>query len=310
MQVLIYLWRIIKAGLHNFLRNGWLSVAATTVMVLTLFTISVFTLLNISISAATTSIQEKIDFQVFLSDGAPPALLDELQSELRANPFVRTVDYTTKAEAVKDYRAANRDNPTIASIPDEDLEVALPTSLEVQTKDASQLPEVKRIVGKPKYKPLIHSTTYQGDKEKTINRLVRITNFIKTAGLALSAIFIVTSLLVIFNTIRIAIFTRRDEIEIMKLVGATNQYIRWPFIIEGATYGAIATLISLLIQYIALSYGTPLVNDYLQIELFQDVQGPLLEHLALIISLQLLVGISIGIVSSWIAIRRYLKVPV
>ena len=116
MQVLIYLWRIIKAGLHNFLRNGWLSVAATTVMVLTLFTISVFTLLNISISAATTSIQEKIDFQVFLSDGAPPALLDELQSELRANPFVAILCKTSSSSAcVRAVTATRAPAPASAS---------------------------------------------------------------------------------------------------------------------------------------------------------------------------------------------------
>lgn len=308
MDALFYIARIFKTGFVNFFRNGWLSVAATTVMVLTLFTISVFTILNFGINAATASIQQKIDVTAYLNDGVAPTVVNKLIDELKNQSNVKSVIYISKSDAVKAYRAQNKGNAGIAGISDDDLAAALPASIQVLTKDPNHLSDVKRILGKSTYAPAIHNSNYQGEKEQTINRLVRITNFIKTAGLALSVIFIATSLLVIFNTVRIAIFTRREEIEIMKLVGATSNFIRWPFIIEGATYGTIATVISFLIQYLAISYGAPQISNYLKISDVGGIFDYFNQHLVLVIGTQLLIGILIGTISSYIAIRRYLKI--
>jgi cell division transport system permease protein len=308
VHTFIYIVRILKTGFRNFFRNGWLSVAATTVMVITLFTISIFTILNIGINAATQSIEEKIDIQAYLADSATPEQVGELRETLENLPEVEQVQYVSKADALKIYREQNKDNPSIANLPDEDLQAALPASVRVKAKDAKRLDPIKRVFEDEDFKPIIENLSTEGEKGETISRLVRITTFIKTAGLILSAVFIATSLLVIFNTIRIAIFTRREEIEIMKLVGATTNFIRWPFIIEGATYGTIATAISFGIQYLAISLGAPAISRYLKLGDGGELFGYFQDNIPLVIALQLLVGVVIGVVSSFVAIRRHLRI--
>jgi cell division transport system permease protein len=308
MNLFVYVSRIIRTGFRNFFRNGWLSVAATTIMVITLFTISIFAILNIGITQGAKSIQDKIDVAAYLNDDIDANTLDKLKLDLSSLPDVKEIIYISKADAVKTYRDQNKNNPSIASISNDDLMAALPASLSIKAKNTSHLQAIKDVLERKEYKPFIHNSSYQGDKEKTINRLVRITNFVKTAGFALSTIFIATSLLVIFNTVRIAIFTRREEIEIMKLVGATSTFIRWPFIIEGATYGTIATAISLLVQYLAISFGAPSVMNYLQISGITNVFDYFSNHIVLVILVQLAVGVLIGVTSSFIAIRRYLRI--
>lgn len=307
MHAFIYVVRIVKTGFRNFFRNGWLSVAATTVMVITLFTLSIFTVLNIGINAATRSIEEKFDVVAYLQDDADSGLVEKLQDELRGLPDVRSVHYTSKQEALEIYRGQNKGNASLLNtISDE--ENPLPASIEAKGKDPRNLGRINDVFKKPEYAPAVRELSYQGGKAETINRLVRITTFIKTAGLILSAIFIATSLLVIFNTIRIAIFTRREEIEIMKLVGATTNFIRWPFIIEGATYGAIATALSFGMQYLAISIGAPAATEYLKLGSGQELFSYFQDHILLVVLLQLLVGVIIGVVSSFVAIRRHLRI--
>jgi cell division transport system permease protein len=305
MHALMYIARIIKTGFKNFFRNGWLSLAATTVMLLTLFTISLFTIINLGVNQAIATIKDKIDVSVYLNDGVTPAQLSQMKQQVLQLNEVQSVSYISKTQALKIYQQQNAgDAKVLSAISAQDN--PLPASLEVKGKNPDKLDELLTYINRPDVKPLVHNYSYKGKNENTIKHLVSITNFVQKVGLGLSSIFAVTSLLVIFNTIRIAIFTRKEEIGIMKLVGATSNFIRWPYLIEGAMYGIFATIISFIVQYTLITQGEPSLEKY-----FGDNGGILHffnQHILIIIGVQLLIGILIGVLSSLFAIRKYLKI--
>src|SRR5580704_12010442 len=163
------------------------------------------------------------------------------------------------------------------------------------------------IADQPQFSGFLDPTApprYSGQNKDTINRIVRVSNFFKSTGLVASIIFVIISTLIIFNTIRMAIFTRREEIEIMKLVGATKWFIRGPFIFEAALYGIIAAFIALAFSYSLLLGGGPKLSSYIDV---QSTISFFRSYPALIILGELIIGICIGAFSSMLAMSRYLK---
>jgi cell division transport system permease protein len=183
----------------------------------------------------------------------------------------------------------------------------LPASLQVKAKDPNKLNSITDLVNQPDNKPLLadrDAISYSGDRKATIDKIVRTSDFFKATGLVASIIFIVISTLIIFNTIRMAIFTRREEIEIMQLVGATNWFIRGPFIFEASLYGIIAAVIALVIIYTVVLGGAPKLGSYIDTG---SIVGFLQSHVLLVSAVELSIGILIGAISSLFALKRYLK---
>lgn len=301
---MVSLFRVIKSALLGFYRNGWLSVAGILVMVLTLFTISTFIILNLVLTAGAEAIQEKIDISVYFNDSAKPEQILELQNYLASMPEVKNVKYISKEEALAIYKEKYKDNKQILEeIFDKDN--PLPASLGIKIADPEKLDQIKNVLSEDKYKPIIHDTSYKDKNREVVQRLLKATNVVKRIGWGLGAVFIAISLIIIFNTIRITIFSRKEEIQIMQLVGATNWYIRGPFIIEGALYGIIATIISIVVLYVMLYFLAPAISRY-----FTEVGNVftfLNENLGTMIFIQIGAGVLIGITSSFFAIRKHLR---
>ncbi|MFA5584614.1 MAG: permease-like cell division protein FtsX [Bacteriovoracaceae bacterium] len=298
--------RITKTGFTNLIRNGWLSIASTTIMTLTLFTIAIFLILNIVLSQGIQTIQEKIDVSAYLRDSASQERIIALQEDLSKNPDVKNIRYVSKEDALARYREEFANNPTLKDSILED-ENPLPASIEIKVYDPDRLEAIMPIFDKDEYKTIVSKVSYKENKE-VIDKLFQATQLIKKVGWGLAIIFIITSLIVIFNTIRVAIFTHREEIEIMKLVGANPWFIKWPFIIEGMTYGIIATVLSFGVIYIVLHSVSTSLNTYFGASGTGDqVVGFLLENSGTLIALQLTSGILIGVASSYFAIRKHLK---
>jgi len=185
----------------------------------------------------------------------------------------------------------------------------LPASLNIKPKDPNQLQTIKDFLDKPEVQSLQSDpTSYSGDRKAAIDKITSATHFFQQAGVVGIIVFIIISMLIIFNTIRMAIFNRRDELVIMRLLGASTAYIRGPFIVETMLYGAVAAIISLTICWALFRVASStlqasslgLLDIGYSSRYFSD-------HLFSILTIQILVGILIGAASSTIAARRYLR---
>jgi cell division transport system permease protein len=302
---MIQFWRILIAGGRNFMRNAWLSTAATAVMTITLSFIIVSFISNSAFTNTIKNVTDKIDISIYLNDKVTPDQRDNLQAALEAHPNTESVNYTSKEEAVAAFKAEHAGDAKLL----QGLEIAgnaLPASFQVKAKDPKELDSIISIANREEFKPLLDPSappTYSGKNKRTIDNIVRVSNFLVTAGLVASCLFLIISTLIIFNTIRMAIFTRRDEIEIMKLVGATKWFIRGPFIFEAALYGIVAAIIAASLSYTLLMTLGPKLNYIDMVPTMAFFQT----YSILIVGAVMLVGIFIGAFSSILAMSRYLK---
>jgi cell division transport system permease protein len=303
---MLQFWRVLVAGSRNFMRNMWLSTAATAVMTITLTIVVVSFISNSALTSTIRGVTNKIDVSIYLNDNVTQDQRQAFENALIANPNVQSVRYISKDQALADYKAQNQNNPTLI----QGLQYAgnpLPASFEVKAKDPRNLNSIIAISNEPQFNAMLDPTappSYSGSNKVAINNIVRVSNFFKDTGLVASLIFIIISTLIIFNTIRMAIFTRREEIEIMKLVGATKWFIRGPFIFEAALYGIIAAGIALLLSYSLILGGAPKLQNYIDV---QSTISFFKTYPLLIIGAELLIGILIGAFSSILAMSRYLK---
>jgi cell division transport system permease protein len=231
-------------------------------------------------------------------------MIVDIQKELSNLNEVKSVSYVSKGEALERFKEQNKNNPKILeSI--EGNEDSLPASLEVKITNPDQLEGISGVLEKDIYRDAVEKISYKENKA-VIDKLLRATNFSQRLGIGITIAFSIVSLVIIFNTVRIAIFSRMEEIEIMKLVGATPGFIKGPFLIEGALYGVIATVISFLVLTSILYISAPTIVKYFG-ETGSDFTTFMNQNVLTIIILQLSVGLTIGIFSSWLAIRKHLK---
>lgn len=304
----VMLWRIVLGGFTNFLRNAWLSIAAMAVMVVTLSIVLFSFIANATFSHTIEDIRNRIDVSVFLKDDVTDEQRHQLTEELLNLDNVRDVQYINKDQALEEYRKLNEDNV--------DLQLAitqtdnpLPASLRLKLHNPDLLEDLRTFLEQPDIKNLqSDETSYSGDRKEAIDKIARATTFIRQAGIVGVLIFAAISVLIIFNTIQMAIFNRRDELNIMKLLGASRNYIRGPFLVESALIGIFSALIS-----VALCKGIfSIASNTLDASTFGllDIAYSgtyFVDRFWSILGIQLGLGILIGISSSYIATRRYLK---
>lgn len=302
--------RILKFGLQSFVRNATLAVAAMAVMVITLTIILFSFIANATFTETINQITDKIDISVYLKDEVveDDEQRDDLIAQLRSFENVREVNFISKEKALDIYKEANKDNPdllTAISL----TENPLPASLQIKPVDPNRNQEIKNFLERPEIKKLqSDETSYSGDRKEAIDKISRAATFLRQAGVAGIAIFMLVSILIIFNTIRMAIFNRRDELYIMRLLGAKTWFIRGPFVVETVLYGIIAALISVLIcNTVFVVSASAFEASSLGVLDIQYASDYFSRHFWLILTGQLALGILIGAASSMIATRRYLK---
>lgn len=304
----ITLERIIKNGFVNFGRNVWLAIAAIAMMSITLTILLFAVIANATFTNTITDLTSRIDVVEFLKDDVTDAQRNKQIAELKKQPNVKSVQYISKNEALKSYQAQNADNPTLLSAISL-TDNPLPASIVIKPIDPNQIQTIQDFLDKPAQKALqSEPTSYSGDRKTAIDKITRATHFFQQAGVVGIIVFIIISMLIIFNTIRMAIFNRRDELIIMRLLGASTAYIRGPFIVETMLYGAVAAGISLIVCWSVFRVASStlqasslgLLDISYSSRYFSD-------HLFTILTIQILVGILIGAASSIIATRRYLK---
>lgn len=298
--------RITKLGLTNFWRNRWLSLASTLVMTLTLLIISMFVISITVINKTTDRIKSKMDITVYFNDSATTDQIADIQQKLAARADVSEVKYISKEEALQIWQEQQK-NQRIRELVTAN-ENPLPRSLAIKSNDPANLNNIADYLASDDFSSIIHKISYEENKI-IIDKLLAITSFVTKLGWLFSIVFVVISILVILNTIRLAIFTRKDEVEIMRLVGASDRFIRVPFIVEGVLYGIIACILALLLMWVGIYIVVaPLVTRYLGETVTEGLKAFFASHILYIILLQFFVGIVVGIGCSMFSIRKYLKV--
>ena len=305
---LITLSRIFKGGVTNFIRNAWLAVAAIAVMVITLTIVLFSVIANATFTNTVQQITDRIDISVYLSDDITEEQRTKLVSDLKAKSEVKSIEYVSKEQALERYREQNRNNlDLLLAISQTDN--PLPASLQIKPVDPNNIEPIRQFLETEDIKTLqSEQTSYSGDRKEAIDKISQATAFFRRAGIIGVAVFAVISMLIIFNTIRMAIFNRREELNIMRLLGASTWYIRGPFVVETVLYGIIAAILSVvlcntLFAVSASAFGASSLG-LLDITFASDYFA---DNFWIILAVQLSIGILIGGVSSFVATRRYLK---
>jgi cell division transport system permease protein len=305
---LIQLYRIIKTGAQNFVRNATLAIAAMAVMVITL-TIVLFSIIaNATFANTVKQITDKIDISVYLKDNVTDQQRNKLIDDIKGIENVRSVEYVSKDQALEAYKKQNEGNlDLLLAISQTDN--PLPASLQIKPKDPNKIQDIKDYLEKPEVKDLqSDETSYSGDRKEAIDKISKATAFFGRAGFAGVIVFTLVSMLIIFNTIRMAIFNRRDELQIMRLLGASTWFIRGPFVVETIIYGIVSALISVTLVNTLFSVSASAFDaSSLGLLDIKFADRYFADHFLLILTLQLGLGILIGAASSMIATRRYLK---
>lgn len=307
---IITFWRICKSGGKNFLRNNWLSVAATAVMMVALTIVLTAVVLNVTTRNAISELSKQIKVTVYLKDDAKEDRRTLVINRLKSEPSVANVSYVDRQEATRRFKT--NQNPDDKSFIEQALALTgsdtLPESLEVSLTDLSRSGSIVSIAKEEGYKDVVDDVSVgKNDVAKeTISRATSAQKYIVQGSIFAAVLFAAVSVLIIFNTIRMAIFTRSEEIRIMKLIGATPGYIRGPFLIESCIYGIIAGVLSNTAVYAAiLSLGPKVQNQAEFSATYSFFTGSWIMIAMLVGSI--LVGMIVGIVSSLLAMSKYLK---
>jgi len=292
-------------GATNFRRNIWLAGASTLIMIITLVILSVLSLLFVITNYSVKTIQERVDISAYFKPGLAESQIRVVSDDLSQDPRVREVVYVSPEKALEEFREKHKNDPLILESVNELNENPLPATLQIKAYTLEDYQGIADMLNSEKYSASLEKVNFE-DNRVIINRLNTLLRFIITFGLILVVIFSVIAILVIFNTITLTIYNRREEVEIMRLVGATNWYIRGPFIMEALIYSVLATIItSLLILPLYFTF-LPKISNYITPggEVFT---GDLSTFAALVL-VQLAIAFLLSVISSLLAIRRYLRI--
>ncbi len=298
------LYRIIKHGFQSFWRQRLLSVATLTVMLLALLVFESLVLFNVVAQAALASVQDKIDVSVYFKTEAPEDEILRVKRLLEKMEEVKSVDYVSRDKALEIFHERHKEDTTITQALDELGENPLLASLSVRAHDPNEYSVIAAYLDNGTLGELVEKVDYY-QNEVVIHRLASIVGISRQAGVLLTIVLTVVAVLVAFNTILLAIHSNREEIEVMRLVGASNTFIQGPYIVEGVVYGVVAAVVSIGVA----APVTYFISPYLQVFIpGVNLASYFTANLASLFAYQTVFGIGIGVVSSLIAVRKYLKV--
>lgn len=302
----VALIRALKFSLQNFWRNIWLSLVTVFILFLTLFSITLSVSLNFIAQKTISAVKERVAVSVYFRQNSLEEDVRIVQQKLASLPQVKDVQYVSRDEALRQFKERTGDNPVIQQTLEALGDNPLGATLIVKARHIDDYPAIVAALGDPSYKNTIEDLDYE-ESQTVINRLTSITDRIRAVGLAVSIVFSIVAALVIFNTIRITIYSYREEIGIMKLVGASNWFVRAPFILESILYAVIASIVCLAVLLILGGITAPYLNHFFSGYSF-DLVAYLQSHLPVIIVLQFGIAILLSVLSSLIAVGRYLRV--
>ncbi len=278
--------------------------ATVLVMVLALMTMQALMLFNVGTTTAVAAIQDKIDIAVYFKRAASEDSMLALKKTVERLPQVKNVEYVSSDEALADFKQRHLTDLTINQALAELNQNPLPGSLNIKANDPNDYALIAAYLDKNAPAGLIEKVTYSQHKN-AIDRLNKFVDTLNRMGLAVTLFLAFAASLVAFNTIRLAIYSNRDEIGIMRLVGGSNMFIKGPYLVTGIMYGFFGALVAIIL----MAPIANIINPYL-VRLVPEVQLEtyFYAHIFPLFGYMMLFGAGLGIISSWIATRRYLRV--
>lgn len=308
-MIWIKIQRVIKAGAKSFTRNGSVSVASTLVLTVTLSVIASLLFVGALLQSTLQGIREKVDINVYLERSVTEEQALTLESRLKKRPDVESVTYTSADQALASFRARHEGNPLITDALEEVGGNPLEASLNIRAVDPSQYQAIADFiqtqnVSGENTKGIVNKISYIENKE-AIDTLSRIINSAEKLGYIVAGFFVFISILITFNTVRLAIYTSKDEIAVMRLVGASSRYIKGPFIIVGIIYGLISSFITLILFYPITYWLGPLTfNVGTGLNVFSYYLANFIQITGVVVG----AGVLLGIIASYLAVKKYIKV--
>ena len=298
-------YRIIKFSFQDIVRNIWLTLITVTILLLALFSVNTLVTVRLISDNAVSAVKEKINISLYLKAETSETDIIALKDKISNFGKVKSVTYISKQNALDSFREKYKNNQAVLIALKELGRNPLSPSLTISPKDFNEsallINELKMINS-----PIIESHDFS-DNTTILTKINEVTKRINEVGLFIIAIFLLTSLLVVYNTIRVSIYTHRQEIEIMRLVGASNFFIYMPYICSAFVYSLFSILIMIAVFYPFLS----LLQPYLEV-FFMDYNINVLSYFVnnffLIFGAQFLAILVINVLATWFAVRKYARI--
>ena len=305
----IKLRRVIKSGFFNFWRSGYVSLASILVMVVTLSVIGAVLFVGAILNTTLAELRSKVDVNLYFITTAPESDILTLKTKIEAMPEVAVVEYVSRGQALENFKLRHENDQTTLQALEELGDNPLGAVLNIKAKEPSQYESLANFLNEENIlssdgQKIIDKINYFENKVE-IEKLSRIIGSAQRLGLAISFALVIVSMIITLNTIRLAIYISREEISVMRLVGASTSYIQGPFVVLGVIYGLSAAIITLLVL-LAVTYwlGGVLGSFLVDFNIFSYYLRNFLEIALIIIGS----GALIGAFSSTLAIRKYLKI--
>lgn len=308
--------RILKYGVIGYGRNIWLSITSTFVMTLTLILLFVTIIASIILSSTADRMRDKIDITIFFRPGTEISTLQGMTDIIKKDSNVKSAEYSTSEQEYEKFVEETKktgDVALLATLNDDEMKEVMLKSMQstirVKVYNADRLDNIKDIVNmNATFRENIDTKkepTYNTN-DTAIETIASWANIAKTGGFALSGIFLIISILVIFNTIRMAIYSRSEEIYMEKLVGADNHFVRGPFLVEAMISGILAGIFSTIIGFLLFGFAAPKLTSY-DIDISEISKVIYSPNMCLIALSLIFLGIIIAFSSSRLAVSKYLK---
>ncbi len=299
--------RIIVSGYRDFIRSGFTSLASILIMTITLFVITSLIFIQAALNSTLNDIKEKVDVTVYFVQNADEPTIFNIESSLKSLPEVSGVTYTSADVALSDFKEKHSNDYLTLQALDELGQNPLGASLNIKAKDPSQYESIAKYFESDnalsrEALTIIDKIDYHQNKV-VIDRLTTIINGAKKLGFVVSLILVLISIIITFSTIRLIIYMSREEINVMKLVGADGGYIRGPFIVSGVLVGVISSLVTILLFIPVTIWLGNQMTDFIGINLYTYYKANFLQLFIIMLGS----GIIIGVISSVFAIHKHLQ---
>lgn len=300
--------RVMRYGVAGFVRNGFVSLAAIVIMTITLFVLASLMIGGAALKSTLTTLTEKVDVSVYFVTSASEEQIKEIEGQLTALPEVASVAYISREEALAAFRERHKNDQLTLQALDELGENPLGASLEIRAKETSQYESIATYLNEKQEAgtgagAVIDKVNFFQNKT-AIDRLTNIIETSQNLGIAIAILLSLASIIISFNTIRLTIYTSRDEIGVMNIVGAAHWYVRGPFMIAGILYGAVAGIIVILLLYPLTAWLGPASERFMG---SFNVFAYFVDSFFSIFLIVMGSGIVLGALSSYLAVRRYLR---
>ena len=301
--------RMCRYGINNFSRNLWLTIAATAVMTITLLIIFVTLAARQVLVDTVSTIKDRVDMSIYVQTDTTSEDAKRIKAQIEQLSSVKAVTYISPAQARDNFANDNKaDAQTLDAL--KEATNKLPGTFRVNIQDINDPSQLDNFVKtNALYKQHAdpdRPASFSGERRSAIQNIGRWVEFAERAGVMASIVFIVISSLIVFNTIRMAIFNRKEEIQMMKLIGADRSFIRGPFIVEAMVYGIIAAVIATALGVAGLHAVKDRLTSY-EVSVTATVDS-ITMYIPFVLIAMIVVGAAIGVVSSLLATRKYLKV--